>query len=314
MLLSPVSQCPHLLKPSSFCARRLAIAALLGSCFAARHLSGQRPAQEQSVKREAIGTGLTVFRSSRGNLLLRAGGEEAILIGSPLPELARAAQAQMNRVVLRWAVVFLGDSASSYGDAGWARAGANVVVHESLRGLLWSTPVDSTSRISKRPSIGFSEAMQLSLRGDELHLVHQPRAYSAADIIAHLESADVMLLGPLYHSDSYPAISIEFGGRIDGLIDVISTFVRTFAGRHTIFVPGVGPSTGIERLTAYRDMLIRVRSRVAQVIADGGSEKDAVALQITREFDPQWGRDGRGDEFVRVVFRSLAKDASRRAP
>ncbi|MCO4098235.1 MAG: hypothetical protein HEQ38_02340 [Gemmatimonas sp.] len=266
------------------------------------------PSVGGTVRHDSIGPGLTLFRSGRGNLLLRLVDGEAVVMGAPLPELAAAVRIFLRGVPPRWAVISFGDSATTFGDAGWARDGALVVTHEALRGLLWGVRVDSTRRVSTRPGVGFSEVIQLSLRGEELHLVHQPRAYSVADFIGHLETADVLYLGPLYRSDGYPALALEAGGRITGLIEVATTFLTNFAGRSTILIPAIGPATTLDRLRAYRDMLLSVRNAVARTLADHGTEQDAIRQRPTKAFDAEWGRDGSADAFVRAVYRSLSKE------
>lgn len=265
------------------------------------------------IREESIGPGLTVLSVPGGNLVIRSGENEVFVAGSPNPAFARALRGRIAAKSVRWAVLFYGDSAIEYGDGTWGSQGAITVAHESLRGALWSAR--QKAGVALRPAVpvlGFSEVMQISLSGEEAHVVHQRPGYSAADIIVHLERENVMLLGNLYVSDGYPAISLSSGGSLNGMIDVISTFVNNFGKVQGMrFVPGAGPVTSMARLRQYRDMLVTVRQRVSEAIRAGRTEEQVAHDGLTDDLDPQWGHGGlTSAEFLRVCFRSIVKDSA----
>jgi cyclase len=57
----------------------------------------------------------------------------------------------------------------------------------------------------------------------------------------------------------------------------------------------------------YRQMLVDARTRIAQLIADGLSEDEAVAAMPNADYTASLGASARrAGNFVRVVYRSLA--------
>jgi cyclase len=73
---------------------------------------------------------------------------------------------------------------------------------------------------------------------------------------------------------------------------------------NTIFIPGHGPLSGKKDLTAYKNMLVTVRTRVANGIKQGKTLDQIIATDPAKEykavFDKGW--------FIRTVYDSLKKE------
>ena len=73
-------------------------------------------------------------------------------------------------------------------------------------------------------------------------------------------------------------------------------------GPNTIYVPGHGVVSSREDIVEFRDMVITVRDRVAELVEDGATFDDMMAAQPTREFNAKWGDPER---FLTAVYQEL---------
>jgi hypothetical protein len=275
-----------------------AVLMLLGSREAGGQSASGAPADS------VIGPGLHVVSNQRGTLLVRIGARESFVAGAQRPELVAAARALIARLhapAVRFGVALAAEDAARFGDGGWGASGAVTLAHEIARAHMGSTPG------APLPTMGYSEVVQVGLSGEEAHVVHQPAGYSGADAIVHLEREGVFITGADFTSNGYPDIDLANGGSLAGMIQTVSTVVDHFGGTRMLFVPIRGPVANGAELRAYRDMLVSVRDRVAQLIAGGANERAVVTAKPTAAFDARWGHGPvSADRFATTVFHSLA--------
>jgi len=165
---------------------------------------------------------------------------------------------------------------------------------------------------SALPAMGFSEVLQLHIKGEDTHVIHQRAGYTDADAIIHFEGSGIAYLGPTFTSDGYPRIDTAHGGKLSGMIDTVDFFVTNF-GQHPDaiepIIPGRGPVATIADLRAYRDMLRAVHDRVRALAKAGKSLPDIVAAKPTAEFDAKWGHGPvTPDQFVAMVHEAVSKE------
>jgi hypothetical protein len=81
----------------------------------------------------------------------------------------------------------------------------------------------------------------------------------------------------------------------------------------TKIVPGHGPVATQADLQAYRDMLVQVRRRIQQMVAEGKTMDEVVAAAPTKDFDAKWGSGYvTPDVFTKIVFSSLIESNTKR--
>jgi len=71
----------------------------------------------------------------------------------------------------------------------------------------------------------------------------------------------------------------------------------------TIVIPGHGPIGNKSQLVEFRDMLVAIREKIADLKKQGKSLDEAVAAKPTADFDAKWGGfviDG--NFFTRLVY------------
>lgn len=285
--------------------------------FALRHAeTAGAQARLRTPEISRVAPMIYVVADSSGTLLVRVGAKESVVVGTFAPRLTQTATRLLDSLhapAVRFAIPTASDSAAVYGDGGWTASGAFALAHENLRYAMMNArraqngaPSAPTPPRGAVPGAGFSEVVQLALSGDELHLVHQPPAFSNADIIAHFEIEGVVFLGNVYTSDGYPEI-VNKSGSIDGMISVVESFVKNFGTMATmVYVPGRGSSTSVGRLREYLGMLRSVRTSVQDLIRAGRTNDDVVNAHVTAPFDGVWGKGPVSPKaFAAMVYQSL---------
>ena len=74
----------------------------------------------------------------------------------------------------------------------------------------------------------------------------------------------------------------------------------------TIVIPGHGNIGGKPELTEYRDMLVTIRGRVADLKKQGKSLDEIIAAKLTKEYDAKWATSFiTGDVFTKLVYAGV---------
>ena len=140
------------------------------------------------------------------------------------------------------------------------------------------------------PSEIFEAEKKLKLNGQTIELKHYGPAHTDSDISVMFSEANVLHTGDTFWNGIYPFIDYSTGGSIDGAIAATEANLAHVAG-DTIIVPGHGkPVSNKAELQEYRDMLVGIRDKVADLKRQGMSRDQAVAAKPTAAFDAKWGQ------------------------
>jgi hypothetical protein len=261
-----------------------------------------------------ITAGMFVFAEPEGNVLLRIGSHDSIVVGTLAPRGTAAVLeflATRHAPAVRFALAVDGPDAARYGDGGWGRAGATTIAHERLRARISAqfkdgTPHDGLAGLAL-PILGFSQVQQMYVSDDEVHAVHQQAGPGDADLSVHFEGAGVLFLGTLLSTDGYPTLDLDDGGSVDGLVKTVEFFAQGFAAEASVrFVPGRGATADGAGLVEYLQMLRSARSKIQALIAAGLGDGEIVARGPLQELDARWGRGPVSSrQFTTLLVRSL---------
>lgn len=158
-----------------------------------------------------------------------------------------------------------------------------------------------------RPAITFNDTMSFHLNGEEVRAFLAPPAHTDGDVFVHFPESDVLHLGDVYRTTSYPIIDVYNGGSLRGTIAALDKAID-LAGPDTKIIPGHGLEVvGREELVAFRDMILDIQGRVLSLIREGKKLDEVMAAQPTADYDAEWTDDpGWGPEdFVPVVYYEL---------
>jgi glyoxylase-like metal-dependent hydrolase (beta-lactamase superfamily II) len=160
----------------------------------------------------------------------------------------------------------------------------------------------------------FTDYYKLShfFNGEGVQLQHIPKANTDGDSIVYFRGSDVIALGDLMATESYPVFDADKGGSINGIIDGLNavldlaiTEFRLEGG--TMMVPGHGRIVDSGDVAYYRDMLTIIRDRVQDMVTKEMTLDEVKAARPTADYDTEYGKTPgwTSDMFVEAVYKSL---------
>ena len=149
--------------------------------------------------------------------------------------------------------------------------------------------------------------MSQYINGEGVQLYHVPAAITDADTIVHFRFSDVISAGDVYTPGRYPMIDPGKGGSVQGVIDGLNKIIDIAFPeyRHqggTMIVPGHGRLGDTADVAIYRNMVVVVRDRIADLKKQGMSLAQVKAAKPTLDFD---GIYGSPDAFIEAVFQTV---------
>jgi cyclase len=163
----------------------------------------------------------------------------------------------------------------------------------------------------------FTPKKTMSFNDDPIELIWQPAAHSDGDLMVFFRGSDVLSVGDIVSTTTYPVIDLARGGSIQGEIDALNRIIDLTIPRFnqmggTRVIPGHGRICNEADIVEYRDMVTIVRDRVHALIKEGKSLEQVQAAKPTYEYDPLYGATTGAwttSQFVEAVYKSLANKA-----
>jgi glyoxylase-like metal-dependent hydrolase (beta-lactamase superfamily II) len=149
--------------------------------------------------------------------------------------------------------------------------------------------------------------------GEAVIVYHAPAANTDGDSLVFFRRSEVISAGNLFSTISYPAIDVEAGGSIQGVIDGLNQILDLAVAEYraqggTWIVPGRGRLSDTADVASYRNMLTMIRDRVQDMKGKGMTIEQVKAARPTMDFDGRYGSSTGSwttDMFVEAVYRSL---------
>lgn len=135
----------------------------------------------------------------------------------------------------------------------------------------------------------------------------QPAAHSDGDLMVFFRRSDVVATGDIFSVTGYPAIDLDHGGNIQGVIDGLNRLVDIAVPAEseeggTIIIPGHGRLCDRSDVVVYRDMVTIIRDRIRTMIRAGMTLDQIQAARPTLDYDTRYGD---GTRFVETAYKSL---------
>jgi len=185
-----------------------------------------------------------------------------------------------------------------------AAAAAEIIAHDNVLKRMSQAPFPA------QPTYAYTTPyfkLSAFFNGEGVQLIHMPAAHTDGDSIVWFRGADVIAVGDLFSTVTYPLIDVERGGSIQGYIDSLNKILdiaipefRTQGG--TMIVPGHGRLSDSAEVGYYRDMVTIIRDRIQDMIKKGMTLAQIKAARPTLDYDARYGKP---DSFIEAVYRSL---------
>ncbi len=277
------------------------LASLAFSCaaLAVPAALAQQDFSKVEIKATKLSDTAYMMTGSGGNLGLSVGEDAVFLVDdqfAPLSEKITTAIAQITSKPVRFILNTHWHFDHTGGNENFGKAGAILVAHDNVRKRMNSEQFIEFMRMNQPaapkaalPVVTFAAGLTFHLNGDEIRVIHVPRAHTDGDAIVHFVKSDVIHMGDTYFNGFYPFIDTSSGGTIDGVVAAADQ-VLAIATDTTRIIPGHGPLSNKAELKVYRDMLATLSARVKKMIADGRKIEEITASNVSADFDEKWGK------------------------
>lgn len=285
----------------------------------ASHGQGQFEGVELSIQPVAGNVYMVQRPGGGGNIGVQIGSDGVLLVDSlfaPLAEKLVAVIKEVTEEEIRFLVNTHIHIDHVGGNASLAELGVLIFAHDNTRLLFF----EERSRFPRaggtfvpqqpeaaRPLITFNDTMSFHLNGEEVKAFKAPPAHTDGDTFVYFAESDVLHLGDVYRTTSYPIIDIYNGGTLRGTIAALDKAIGV-AGPSTKIIPGHGLEiVGKPELVAFRDMILDIQTNILAMIRDGRKLDEVIAANPTAAYDDEWTTDpGWGPaDFVPIVYYEL---------
>jgi cyclase len=197
---------------------------------------------------------------------------------------------------------------------------ATIIAHEGVAATL-SADNGKTVPVEAWPTETFFDdfhKVSEYVNGEPVILYSAPAANTDGDSFVFFRHSEVIAAGNLFSTISYPLIDTSKGGTIQGVIgglnrilDIAVAEYRSQGG--TWIVPSHGRLSDTADVASYRNMLVMIRDRIADLKGKGMTLAQVRAARPTLDFDGRYGSTTgpwTTDMFIEAVYRTLP-DAKR---
>jgi cyclase len=293
--------------------RALTLAAALVALSTLPAAPQQQDFSTVKIEAEKVADGIYMLTGSGGNLGLSIGADGAYLIDdqyAPLTGKILAAVKELTPQPVRFVINTHWHGDHTGGNENMGEAGALLVAQENVRRRMAMGLEAGDRKVDPAPEgalpvVTFTDAVTFHRNGEEIRVFFVGPAHTDGDSIIQFVNADVFHMGDTLFNGMYPFIDVSSGGRIDGMIAAADRVLKV-ATEKTRLIPGHGPLATRADLQAFRDMLAKVRDRVAKLKAEGKSAEEVVAAKPTADLDEKWGGGFmKPDDWIGLVYQSM---------
>ncbi len=278
-------------------------------------------AQEQDwskveIKTEKVSGNIYVLFGQGGNIGVSVGEDGVYIIDdqfAPLTEKIKAAIAALSDKPIRFAINTHYHGDHTGGNENLGKEGTIIVAHDNVRIRMkkgtflkaFNDHVPPKEGLAL-PVVTFNDQAGLHLNGEQARMHYVANAHTDGDSIVYFEGSNVVHMGDTFFAGMFPFIDVDSGGSVDGMIAAANKVLAMVNGE-TRIIPGHGQVTDNKGLTSYRDMLVTVRGRVAEMKSAGKTLEEVQAENPVADFlDSFVGFSAEWPKlFVGFVFNSL---------
>ena len=262
-----------------------------------------------------------------GNITVQTGDEGVLIVDTQFAPLAPKIMNEIERLSTR-PVRFIINTHDHPDHVGGNAALAELIKPSPLDPLQMIAHENALARLSN-PARGdpvtppgglpadsfFSPTMELHVNDEAVFRYHAPNAHTVGYTIVLFRESDVVSTGDLFVPGSYPFIDRARGGSVQGLIAGLNQILHLTVPaktqeRGTYVIPGHGRVCDEADVVEFRDMVVIVRDRIANLIDSGMTLAQVQAARPTLDYDTEYVKEGSfitAAAFVEAVYRSLTE-------
>jgi cyclase len=304
---------------------------LVLAVVAAVTIVGTRVAAQAGIETLPVQGQVSMIAGAGGNVTALVGPEGVMLVDAGRIDAAERLVAAVRALTPRPIHFIINTNADSDhvgGNAAVARAGrpapgsnqaaykeAPIYAHENvLNRLSASNGATPPLEVSFWPTVTFfTQKRTLYFNGEPIELLWQKAAHSDGDLFVFFRRSDVISVGDVMSTETFPVIDVARGGTVQGIIASLNRIIDMTIPRMnqmdgTRVVPGHGRICNEADVVEYRDMTTIVRDRVLSLVEQGRSLEQVQAARPAYEYEPLYQSAGvtwTARMFVEAVYETL---------
>jgi glyoxylase-like metal-dependent hydrolase (beta-lactamase superfamily II) len=264
------------------------------------------------IKTTKITESIYMLEGSGGNIGVLVGPDGIILIDdqfAPLTEKIKKALGKISDKTVKFVINTHYHFDHTGGNENFGGQGAIIVAHENSRRRLTTDQFIAAFKTEMKaspydalPKVTFADSVTFHMNGETVHVFHTKNAHTDGDVIIHFKESNMFHGGDVFVRYGLPFIDQSSGGTIDGLIRAIDRFLLLTNDQSKI-IPGHGALSAKKDLIDYKNMLVTVRTRVAEGIKQGKTLQQVIESNPAKEYSTIFDKA----IFIQLVYDSLKK-------
>jgi glyoxylase-like metal-dependent hydrolase (beta-lactamase superfamily II) len=154
------------------------------------------------------------------------------------------------------------------------------------------------------PIITFDHDVTVHLNGEDIRALFFPAGHTDGDSIIFFPKSNVVHMGDDFVTYGFPFIDVDSGGSINGMIDGVEKVIAQVPPDVKI-IPGHGPVSSLDDVSAYLTMLKETRGAVEKALKQ---HKTLAQMKQAKLLDPWKKYSGdfvNQDAFLETLYNSL---------
>jgi len=288
--------------------RKTLFSALTGVVLTLSGLAVAQDFDDVVITIHPVAGSVSYIEGRGGNMGLFVGDDGVFLIDdqyAPLTDKIVAAIRGVSDAPIRFLVNTHMHPDHTGGNENFGEMGTAIFGHDNVR-----SQMEIAGYAEEPPLITFNDELSFHINGETVHVFKVPDAHTNGDVFIRFLGSNVVHTGDVYRTTTYPYIDVNNGGSFNGTIDALNLLLAV-SDENTKIIPGHGGVSNVAEVTAFRDMLVTIRDRVAGAIREGMSLEEIQGAGLTAEYDERWASEGRiggADTMLSAVYADLAGD------
>ena len=273
--------------------------------------------KDVQIKTVSVTENIFMLLGEGGNIGVSIGDDGVFLIDdqfAPLTEKIKAAIAKLSDKAIRFVINTHWHYDHTGGNENLGKEGAIIVAHDNVYERMskdtfiqaFNNTVPASPKVAL-PVITFNDTVTFRLNGHEIKVEHQANSHTDGDSIVFFKEANVIHMGDTFFNGFYPFIDSSSKGEVNGMIKTAER-ILAIVDNETKIIPGHGPLASKQDLEKFRDMLVLVRDRMQNLLDQGKTIEEIIALKPNADLDSTWGAGFLNPEaFLKVLHSVMPK-------
>ena len=238
------------------------------------------------------------------NIAVQVGDDGVVVVDTgngQLTDKVLAAIRSLSKNEIRWIINTEFDRDHAAGNEAISKAGrtvngnpAAVVAHENASARMAQAGVADDGRPF---NTYFEHARDFPFNGEPVMIYHDDGAHTDSGSMVMFRRSDVIVAGDAFLTTTYPVIDAKNGGSVAGIIRSLNRILdlavpsKFLQEGGTYIIPGHGRIADEADVVEYRDMVVIVGERIADMVKKGMTLEQVKAARPTIDYDLRYGAD-----------------------